>query len=230
MQVGRGTSGMPVTEGATNAADHPGGGVATGDAPRSRSLGPLLVAASVVYAFAAGYLVWRWTWADPRVPRTAWLEPGELEPAFGSPVGWESSQTGDRSWSTFVVGDDGRIVVETLHVTSTLPATGPPLPLRGMDDVDRHARDLAFAEGEEAFERFQREQGWGAPRPEPPDLGPIHVDVEVACLRVVVSSTRTPSPSAQATQDLEELVLGRLRAWFDDPANAEHCTQLWGYP
>jgi hypothetical protein len=211
-------------------ADRGGSDGAPAAVPRPRGTLPLLLVGAVVYALAAGYLVWRWTWAEPGLPQTHWLEPTDLEDGFGPRVAWEDTFRGERSWATFRTDADGRIVVETLYVTGTLPASGPPLPLRVMDDADRHARDLAFARGEEAFERFRQEQGWDDPAPEPPDRGEVHLDVGVDCLRVVVSSSGTATPTGEELDDLGALVAGRVRAWLDQPQNAELCEQLWGYP
>jgi hypothetical protein len=181
----------------------------------ARALGPAgwaaVIVAVVVYWVAAGFIGWSVAWSDapgPGLPSPgALMWPNELQPMFDERMG--GGRGGGDTMSYDVGDDEGQVVVEFTFAGRELSETVPPRQRPGLDAAQRHARDLAFAEGEDAFARWEAENDPPQPYVPLPRTPPL-IDLRVACLRLVVSAYDVPDPDPEGVAEVEELLRERL--------------------
>jgi hypothetical protein len=188
----------------------------------------------VVYVVGMGVVGFGVAWSDdpgPPLPPVAWVQwPSEVQPLFGEETTGGSGLRGaERNHRVFYVGDHGQLHVETVYVGQPLPDAVPRRPRPPLTPQDRHERDLAFAAGENAYQQWREEQGFDQPPAPPLERGPVFADLEVDCVRVVLSGTDVADPDPGALAELSEMIQQRIRAWLDDPTSGEVCQQVWWY-
>ena len=179
------------------------------------------------YVVAAGLLGWRL--AAPELsqlpPPTPMTLLTEVQALFDEDIrGGGGHRSPDGSYQRFTVGDDGLLVLETWYVGQEIPATVPTFPGPGLTDEERHERDLAFARGEDVYDQWRQERGLDGPLVAP-ERGTIFADLEIECVRVLISGTHVPDPDPGALTELVELTEQRVAWWLDDPASGEPCEE-----
>jgi hypothetical protein len=184
--------------------------------------------AVVAYWVGAGFVGWSLAWSDappPGLPSPIQLLwPNELQPLFDEPMGGGGGGAGNSM--SYDVGDDAHVVVELLYVGQELPETVPPRRQEPLTMEQRHERDLAFAEGEDALARWEEEVGANRRYVELPRT-PALIDLEVACLRLVVSAYGVPDPDPEGTESVEALLRQRVEELH--AALGDVCDQVWWY-
>jgi hypothetical protein len=201
---------------------------------RSRSRGQrwLLVVVAVAWAVGAG--VAGWWMALPVRPPVPSVHPNLVmmlpEPSalFDEEVPGSGTYT-EPAYSRLRmdVGEgSGQLLVELAYVGEQLPAQVPPRPRPELTQEQRHERDRAFVEGEDAYEQWQRDMGFDelpAPRPR----GPVHVDREIDCVRLVVSTNDLADPDPAVLDELVDSVAGYVTDWLEHPDTGQPCVPPW---
>lgn len=212
------------------------GGLGLGEWVRTRRPGQrwCLAVVLVVYVVGMGVAGWGVAWSDdpgPHLPPAAWVQwPSEVQPLFNEETtGGSGVRNVEQSRQRFYVGDNGQLHIETVYVGQSLPDGVPRRSRPALTQQDRHERDLAFAAGEEAYQQWREEQGFDQPPQPPLQRGPVFADLEVDCVRVVLSGNDVAAPNPEALADLTEVIEHRVRAWLDDPASGEVCQQVRWY-
>lgn len=197
--------GSAVTTSEPPAAGSHGGG-------RSRRRRWWLLGSAVVILVVGGLslLVWTDTFetsVSPPLPPSPWVgAPHELHPVFDQRVTNGRGSTGRLgSYMQYDVGDAGQLVVETWYVGQELPATVPARP----DSESARTGD-----------------SWDAVEV---DRGQIIDDVEVECVRVVLTANGTPRADQDATAALSATIEERVAAWLADPNTGDVCAQVPWY-
>jgi hypothetical protein len=203
---------------------------------RSLSAGSRLLLGAVfaVYVLGVGAVGWKLVAperADVPLPPSRWVQaPMELDELFGVQV---NTGVGDlnssRSYMAYDVGEQGQLLVETWYVGQPVLETVPRRGRPGLTDQQRHERDVAFARGDDAYEAWRQEMGLDDPPPPPLRRGPVFADLEIDCVRVIVSGTDVPDPDPAALDALATMIEQRVTWWLDDPQTGEPCRQLWWY-
>jgi hypothetical protein len=198
-----------------------------------RALGPagwaVVTVAVVTYWVVAGSVGWSVAWSDdpgPPAPSAGTLVwPNELQPLFDERM--RGGRSAGREGVSYDVGDDeGQVVLELTFVGRELPDTVPPRQRPELTDEQRHERDLAFAEGEEAEDRWAVEVGLHRPYVPLPRTPPL-IDLEVACLRLVVSAYDVPAPDPEGLAEVEAMLTQRLEDLH--AGSGDLCERVWWY-
>jgi hypothetical protein len=206
---------------------------------RSRPRGQrwLLVVVAVVWAVGAGVAGW-WN-ALPVRPAIASLHPDlvvmlpEASGLFDEEVHGAGTHH-ERAYSLLRVdvGDDpGQLLVELTYTGEQLPAQVPPRP-RDEPELtveQRYERDRAFLEGEDAYEQWQQEMGADEPSEprEPQPRGQVHVDREIDCVRLVVSTNDVADLDPALLDALVGAVEEYVAGWLEHPGVGQPCVPPW---
>jgi hypothetical protein len=192
----------------------------------------LVAGAVAVYVVGAGMIGWRLAAPEPSQipPPTPMTLMTEVQALFDEEEirGGGGLRGTERSYQRFTVGDDGLLVAESWYAGQETPATVPAYPRPGLTDEQRHERDLAFARGEDAYEQWRQERGLDEPLVAR-ERGTIYADLEVECVRVLLSGHDVPEPDPDALAELVAVTEQRVAWWLERPASGGPCEQRGWY-
>lgn len=195
----------------------------------------LLVALAVVWAVGAGIGGW---WialpvqqaAVPSLQTDAVLMLPEAAGLFDADVHEaDTYHEGGYSRLRMDVGDDpGQLLVELVTAGGQLPGRVPARPRPELTVEQRYERDRAFLEGQDAYEQWQREVGITPDVPRGPQArGRVHVDREVGCVRLVVSTNDVGELGPARLDALVHAVEESVTGWLEHPDVRRACVLPW---